>query len=112
MIYDNLSPIDREEFIRDYASGGEAAARALLRVALFESDQNWAEDQCLAALASADAQLRLAAVTSAGHLVRRFCTLRPAIVSALRRLREDGLLRGLVDDALEDVRIFAGQSED
>jgi hypothetical protein len=106
MIYDNLSPITREEFAAAMGQGGEAAARALVQVSLFENDQAWAEEQCLAALASTTPEVRLAAVTSAGHLVRRFGSLQPEIVSRLHDLRHDGLVGGMAEDALEDLRVF------
>lgn len=106
MIYDNLGPITRGDFVAATRQGGDAAARGLLQVALFESDQAWAEDQCLTALASTDPKVLLAAVTSAGHLVRRHGGLRPEIVNRLRELRQDGLVGGMAEDALEDLRVF------
>ena len=110
MIYENLSPITPDEFTAATRLGGEQAASALLRVALYEPDQAWAEEQCLAALSSPQPQLRLAAVTSAGHLVRRFRSLRPEIAAAVSALRDDALVRGMANDALEDIRIFTAEN--
>ena len=109
MIYENLRPIGKDELLKAMPAGGERAAVALVRMALFEEDQPWAEQQCLAALASTDAQVRLAAVTCSGHLARLHRSIDLKIVAALEALRVDGLVRGMVDDALEDVRIFTAE---
>ncbi|HBY64199.1 MAG TPA: hypothetical protein DEH78_30625 [Solibacterales bacterium] len=107
MIYENVTPISRgeaEALLRG-ASATESAT-TLIRVALHEPDRAWAERLFLKALDDGRSEVRAAAVTGLGHLARIHCEIDSAALDALRALRDDPLLGGLAEDALDDVSTF------
>jgi hypothetical protein len=109
MKYEELQPITREDLNAALLGGkpGEAA-RAILRMALHESDLAWAETECLAALHDSRPEVKAAAITALGHLARIHHTLvHPAVIDELKSLQLDPKFSGIAEDALEDVSMFA-----
>ena len=106
--YEELLAISRDQFEITLAGDEPSeAAHALLRMALNESDQPWAEEKLLSALHDRREEVQAAAITSIGHLARIHRSLKnPVIVRELTKLREDPKLGSLAEDALEDILIF------
>lgn len=109
MTYQDLPPIGHHEFDRALASNStEEAAQAVLRMSLHEPDFEWAQQNCLLALADPRPEVRAAAITAAGHLARiHRAPLDSAIVEELRKLHLDSRFSGLAEDALDDIQMFA-----
>jgi hypothetical protein len=107
MIYEDPTAISKgeaEALLRG-SSASESAA-TLIRVALHESDRGWAERLFLNALNDSRSEVRAAAVTGLGHLARIHREIDSAALDALRALRDDPVLGGLAEDALDDVSTF------
>jgi hypothetical protein len=110
MIYDDLSPITRDEYFALFRSApDERAGEALLRLAWHEEQPKWAESECSAALTDARLAVRLAAATGLGHLARRQRGLDAATIDRLTALLNDPEMGGRIQDALDDVRIFGSR---
>lgn len=109
MRYEELQPISRNEFEQTLSScEPEEIARGLLRMALHETDLLWAEQKCLSALNDASNVVKSAAVTALGHLARIHGNItREIVVPKLKHLKEDPILRGVAEDALDDIAMFA-----
>ena len=112
MKYQELPPISHEELEHALASeSSEDAGVALLRMALNDPNWAWAENKCLAALHDERGPVRAAAVTSLGHLARiHHKVTKETVVTELQKLKGDPELRGLAEDALEDILIFTSPS--
>jgi len=108
MIYENLPRIKPDELDEALAKGTpEEAARALLRMAMSETDWRWAEGKCLLALSDWRDEVKAAAITSLGHLARIHHTLSlEIVVPQLQKMKGDPKLGGIVEDALEDILMF------
>jgi hypothetical protein len=108
MIYENLPCIKPDELDRALAEGTpEEAARALLRMAINDTNWRWAEEKCLLALHDQRDEVKAAAITSLGHLARTHHTLSlEMVVPELQKIKDDPKLGGIVEDALEDILMF------
>ena len=108
MKYEDLPPISREELEDSVAFGSEeVASRALLRMALNESDWLWTEEKCLAALEDLRPHVKAAAITSLGHLARIHGIVnRERVVPVLKSLQSDPEVGGIAEDALDDILLF------
>jgi len=108
MKYEELRPISRAEYLALVGGSDlDKASEAVLRIALNDEDPKWAEAECLRALSDARVPVRLAAATALGHLARRQKGLSPATVSRLFALKSDPDIGGSVEDALDDLVVFA-----
>jgi hypothetical protein len=84
-----------------------AAADALIRMSLRESDWEWAEHICVIAFKNNNAQVRTAALIAIGHLARRFHTLHlDVVLPAINKLRDEADCSAAADDALDDIAMF------
>jgi hypothetical protein len=108
MIYENLPHIKPDELDESLAKGTpEEAARALLRMAMNETNWRWAQEKCLWALHDWRDEVKAAAITSLGHLARIHHTLSlEIVVPELQKMKGDPKLGGIVEDALEDILMF------
>lgn len=109
MIYEELEPITKGQAEKDLRSpfSYQKAAEALIRVGLFETDWSWAESFCLCGLRDERSEVQRAAATALGHLARRHKSLGDGAFQLLIDLKDDPVIGGTVEDALEDVRLFA-----
>jgi hypothetical protein len=109
MKYEEMQPITHEELSAALrGSKASEAARAILRMALHESDFAWAESECLAALHDSRPEVKAAAITALGHLARiHHALIHPTVVAELRSLQNDPRFAGIAEDALDDVSTFA-----
>jgi hypothetical protein len=108
MKYQEPLPITREDVNKSLASrDSRAAAEALIRMALCESDWEWAEHVCLTALKDDRAEVKVAALTALGHLARRFRTLHlDVVLPSIKNLLMEAPYRGAAEDALDDIAVF------
>lgn len=106
--YQPLTPIERDEAIRIFASDdARAAGEAILRLALHDPDGEWVTDRALPLLEGSDPELRGMTATALGHVARIHGAVDPRVVPALQRLLRDPSTAGRADDALGDIAIFA-----
>lgn len=111
MKYENMPPIGRDEAHIELESGvPERVARALVRVAIHDSDRAFVEDTLAVHLESPDAWIRGVAATCAGHVARIHRALDTArLVPLIERLGADARTRERMEDALEDIEMFIGK---
>jgi hypothetical protein len=108
MKYVEPEPITRDEVSICLASNdADLAAEAIVRMALWESEWEWAERICLLALKSDKPQVKVAALTAIGHVARRFRTLHlDLVLPAINEVHNDARYRATADDVLDDIAIF------
>ena len=108
MDYREVLPISRSEAESLLESGnGAAIIDALLSSAYHDPDWQWVQYRCVELLNHSELPVRRVAVTCLGHLARIHRTLDlNVVVPRLSALRADGSIRGWVEDALEDIRIY------
>jgi hypothetical protein len=106
--YRELTPVTNEEAMGDLSSrNSRAATEAVLRIALFEPDWQLAERVCLIALEDERGAVKTAALTSLGHIARRFRTLHLNVVLPLiTELLASPTYGGAAEDALDDIAMF------
>ena len=107
MKYEDLRPISKADAEHSlHTCSAEETASCLIRVALHDPDQQWAERLLLRAIRDERVEVRAAAVTGLGHLARIHRNISNAAFESLQQLR-DSPLSGLVEDALEEIVAFA-----
>jgi hypothetical protein len=108
MKYVEPEPITRDEVsIRLASNNADLAAEAIIRMALWESEWEWAERVCLLALKNDKPKVKVAALTAIGHVARRFRTLHlDVVLPAINELHNDTRYKGAADDALDDIAVF------
>jgi hypothetical protein len=111
MQYRDLQPIERVDAEAALASRDpEVVCDALLRLALHDPEWEWVEEKSIEMARSELPAVRGCAATALGHLARIHRRNHYAsVVAALRRLLQDPETAPRAEDALDDVRMFAGQ---
>jgi hypothetical protein len=105
----NLDPITFSEASDAFASqSSNRIIDALLRLSHFPIEYDQTEQACLTYLNSEDSELRRVAVLALGHLARtcRFIN-KDKIIPILKAMGKDPAISGTVEDALDDIEIFA-----
>jgi hypothetical protein len=107
--YEEPPPIAR--LIADRALASEdttAAAEALIRVGLWETELQWAERFCLTGLQDRRTEVRRAALIAIGHLARRHHALQLNLTRpTVRQFLTDPELAGSAQDTLDDIGTYA-----
>ena len=86
--------------------------QAMLSATYHESDWEWIQDWCLRFLESTTPDLRNTAIACLGHLARIHTTINKAkVLKALRSHLNDQELRGRIEDAIEDIEMYAGRQK-
>ncbi|MGP7996181.1 MAG: hypothetical protein ACLPKI_02410 [Streptosporangiaceae bacterium] len=113
MKYEAMHPISRDEAERMAASGdANDICRAIISLALFDDDWRWVQDWSLQLAVDERSQVRGCAATSLGHLARIHGVLDlDRVIPVLERLAEDHEAGGRAEDALGDIRKFAGKPQ-
>ncbi len=108
MRYEQPTPIELSEAETNIASGISALiADALLRASLSQIDPEWVQAASLWALSRPEFEVRWAALTALGHLVRRYRGIDIGTIrNDVSRLREDPDLSGKVQDLLDDIDVY------
>jgi hypothetical protein len=106
--YENPEHISKDAAERLFSIGRDAAtAEVLVAVALNEPDWRWVERKCLQFLANGSIDVKRVAITCLGHIARILGRLDAEIVlPALDGFRNDPLLAGTVQDAIDDITMF------
>lgn len=109
MQFQQVSPISKSEAIAALESGDSSQiCNALVSIACCENDWRWAQDKCLAFLVSSSPEISGLAATCLGHIARVHKTLdKEHVVAALRKQLKNPDIAGQVEDALEDIGLFA-----
>jgi|SRR6516225_4563372 hypothetical protein len=113
MRYQDILPITREE-LRSALESDDAgrASRAIIAIALHESDWQWAEQQCLNALKDKRMDVRAAAIVGLGHIARIHGKITLSrVLLELQAVKSDESLRGIAEDALDDIVIFVKEAK-
>jgi hypothetical protein len=108
MRYKDILPITREELKGALESDDAGrASRAIIAIALRDSDWQWAEQQCLNALKNKRIDVRAAAIVGLGHIARIHGKITLSrVLPELQAAKSNKSLRGIAEDALEDIVIF------
>lgn len=111
MKYDSVQPINRSDAARILASTNKSAVcSAMVSLAFHDPDWRWVQDQCLAKLRDKDMTVAGVAATCLGHLARiHHCLDVATVIPALELARRNASLRGRVEDALEDIRMYSAE---
>jgi len=113
MQYQELLPLSRPEAEPMLSSGDEhKICEALLRLAYYDPEWHWVQNQCLHLILShSHLPIRATAVLCLGHLARIHGRLElekvQPVLMALVNIPE---LRGRVEDVLEDIAMFIDHS--
>lgn len=110
MEYREPLAITREDAARAFASADvEQINDALISLTYHDDDRRWVEGQCLALLDHPDSDVRGLAATCLGHIARIHRELdRNRVLPALDALRNDPLVGGRAQDALDDIAVYLG----
>ncbi|MDE2510198.1 MAG: hypothetical protein KGL74_03660 [Elusimicrobia bacterium] len=108
--YEEMPPISRAEAAKAFKSDKtDDIVRALIRLALNDSDWRWVQGHCLSFLKHKDRWVRGAAAISLGHLARIHGQLDlDVVIPELERLSTDPKMDGKAQDALDDIRTHVG----
>jgi hypothetical protein len=115
--YEEIASITHEEAERvalDAQGSGDTSGlvRAIIALALNDSDRDWTTEFCLRHVEHIDVDVRGSAMTGLGHLARRFKSFSDItqIEAVLKRALTDtnATVRGHADDAADEVEQFAG----
>jgi len=108
MKYEQPLPIELPEAEANVASGNPTLiADALLRASLSTIDAAWVEAACLKSLERPELEIRWAALTALGHLVRRYGLQDVgAVLIKVESVRNDPKLSGRANDLLDDIKMF------
>lgn len=81
---------------------------AMVSIAFHEQDWRWAQDRCLSLLESKDSDISGLAAACLGHIARIHRTLdKEKVLSALASHMADPEIGGRVEDAIDDIEMFA-----
>jgi hypothetical protein len=107
--FHQVPQISRDDALEAFATGDpEQICKALLSVAFHESDWRWVQDKCLEFFASDDPNVSGLAATCLGHIARIHRTLdKERVVAALGKRLGDPSIAGRIEDALDDIEMFA-----
>jgi hypothetical protein len=108
MRYLEVHPISRKAAEEALASDDvETVCNGLLSTVFYDDDWQWAQDQCLILLDHESPDVKLLAATCLGHVARIHKTLdKEKVVRALQHRMDDPELRGTIQDALDDIKMF------
>jgi len=108
MQYEEIAPLPRSVLLLRLESGSsDEIAHALVSAAFHEPDWTWVQDWCIRLVDHSDGNVQRVAITCLGHLARIHHTLDLGRVLPLLHVKIEGNeLRGTVEDALSDIRIF------
>jgi len=112
MKFRDVNPISREDGLKLIESSDpDKICDALVRLTYHDSDGEWVQNLCLRLAKHPSSDVRGAVATCFGHLARIHRRLDLGKVkNALSSMRTDDKLAGRVEDALDDIRMFAEDS--
>lgn len=103
-----VQPIDRNLAEAAFSSNNsERICDALIRVTYHDDDYKWVQNKCITFLQSDDLDVKRLAVICLGHLARIHSKLdKKLVIPLLEKLRKDKDVKGVVEDALDDIDMF------
>jgi hypothetical protein len=108
VLYEDLPELSRESALEVIATGSEEErVRAVLSVALFDPDWEFAQGVCLSLVDDGSHAVRMAAILGFSHIARIHGRLDvDRVKPVLKRLAVDPTLAGRVEDVEGDRRTF------
>jgi hypothetical protein len=108
-VYHEVLPISREAAASAFSSGdADRICHALISLAYHDGDWRWVQDTCLHFLRNDNPQISGVAATCLGHVARIHGILdKDKVVLALHTRLADHRIKGIIEDALEDIGMFA-----
>ena len=108
MQYMEVTPISREEAVDRFGSDDSWNIRdALLRVAYFDPEWRWVQNQCIELSSHPDASVRIIAAICLSHIARIHGELDlDRVLPVLRNLLDDPEVRGTAEDVIKDVQWY------
>ncbi|MBC3879964.1 hypothetical protein H8K35_06495 [Undibacterium sp. LX40W] len=109
MIFQSDTNLDRADLNAAFLSKDpQVICDALVTMAFYEADWNWAQEKCLSFLKSSDIQVAGLAATCLGHIARIHRRLdKERVLIALRDASlNTPFIAGKVEDALDDIDTF------
>jgi len=109
--YEEMPPISHAAAEKALKSKNNSdIIRALIRLAMNDSEWRWVQKRCLPFLRHTDPWVRGAAATSLGHLARIHRRLdMDVVIPELERLAIDPEMGGKARDAMDDIRNYIRQ---
>jgi hypothetical protein len=106
--------LPREVAVEQLGSADSVARMdALLSLALYDPDGEFAQDRCLALLHDSDRDVVATAILGLAHIARLHGSLDlERVLPELQRLRAEPALLGRVEDAMDDIAVFIGLPDD
>ncbi|MDR1347299.1 MAG: hypothetical protein LBJ63_02555 [Prevotellaceae bacterium] len=89
----------------------DSATKTLLDICFNPNDWKWVQDICLSLItANKNEDVRRLAVTCLGHLARIHSTIeKEKVIPFLKKIKKGDInIAGTIDDALDDINMFAG----
>ncbi|MCG8423817.1 MAG: hypothetical protein MJE77_38465 [Proteobacteria bacterium] len=114
MQYEELAPIERSDAAAELASNDwERVSVALLRLSLHDPDPEWLEDTVLPYTRHEHYWVRGVAAMCLGHVARIHGRLNlKKCLPAIRELLDNDETKGKAEDALEDIEMFIGGTDE
>jgi len=108
--FQDVPPITRQRAEQAFGSNDSTrVCDALVRAVFHDPDRRWAQRQCLRLARHSLPEVRGLAATCLGHIARIHRAInRKSAERALKALLKDPASAGRAEDALEDIRKFAG----
>ena len=107
--FDDVHPMGRDSAIAAFASEdpGEIC-NALVAVAMFDDDWRWGQDTCLRFLNHDNLNICALAATCLGHIARIHGRIdREIVLTAIKGKMSNLTIKGILEDACEDIETFA-----
>ncbi len=107
--YHDIGPLSHSEAEAIFDSGDvRQMATALVALGLHDHDWKWVQEQCLRFLSHESEVMVSAAIVSLGHTARINRTIdKDVVLPALQSVAVDPRFTGKVQDALDDIDLFA-----
>lgn len=110
--YEEPAPASREDLETAVAAGDPAAISRTMLGVIEDDDVDWLTQTLLDLAGHESHEVRATAISSLGHVARIHGQIdRDRVLPRLRDLGSDPLLRGRVDDAIDDIEHFTSPGE-
>ena len=110
MKYKKIEMMSKEHALIELASNdSKRISKALLSLTLHENDYDWLSRLCIRYLNYDDRNVQSTAIQSIGHIARLHGRIdKTRVIPILEKLKKVDELSGKVEDALDDISMFAG----
>lgn len=111
--YEEPPPASREDLASAMATGDPTAISRTILGVIEDVDVHWLTDTLLDLVGHESTEVRATAISCLGHVARIHGHIdHNRVLARLRDLRSDPLLRGRVDDAIDDIEHFTSPTDE